>query len=65
MRLLSESGKFLFDLVVNLNVFVFVAPFGELLMVELLFEFGLEVWDFLFLGSSLVNHLLGTWGGSG
>ena len=45
--------------------FVFVGPFGKLLVVELLFEFGLEIGDFLFLGSSLINELLGSGSGSG
>jgi hypothetical protein len=65
LGLLAESGKFLFDLVVDFDIFVFVGPFGELLVVELLFEFGLEIGDFLFLGSPLVNELLGSGSGSG
>lgn len=65
MRLLSESSKFLFDLVGDLNIFVFVLPFGKLLMVEFLLKFGLKVGHFLFLGPSLVNQLLGATGRGG
>ena len=65
LGLLPESGKFLFDLMVDFDIFVFVGPFGKLLVVELLFEFGLEIGDFLFLGSSLINELLGSGSGSG
>ena len=65
LGLLPESGKFLFDLMVDFDIFVFVGPFGKLLVVKLLFEFGLEIGDFLFLGSSLINELLGSGSGSG
>ena len=61
--LLAELGQFLLDLVGDLDLLALVLPIGEFGVVELLFEFGLHVDQFFFLGSPLVDELLGSTSG--
>ena len=63
LGLLPEVGQFLLDLVGDLDLLALVLPIGEFGVVELLFELGLHVDQFFFLGSSLVDQLLGSTSG--
>ena len=56
----SHSLHLQLDLVGDLYFIALVLPIGELVLVELLFEFGLHIRDFLVIGSPLVDELLGS-----
>ena len=60
LGLLAEMGHFLPDLVGDLDLLALVLPIGEFGVMELLFEFGLHVDQFFFLGSPLVDLLFGS-----
>ena len=56
--LFAHPLHLLFDLVGDLDFGAFVLPVGEFVLVELLFELGLHVGDFLVVGAALVDELL-------
>lgn len=59
MRLCSRLVESRFHLIVELDIFAFVLPLGELLLVKLLLQLGLHVGQFLLLRPPLVDELLG------
>jgi hypothetical protein len=54
---LAEGSQFLANLIVNLDMFAFVLPTGELRVMEFLLEFGLHVDQFFLLGAALIDEL--------
>jgi hypothetical protein len=56
----SESCELGAYLVVDFDAFALVLPLGELLVVELLLEFGLHAHQLVLLGAALVDELLGS-----